>query len=216
MRRSSEIRGRPKARRSPTVRVRHRRFPRVERAIRAGWAAIGWGAFMAPGPPGRSLAPTGGGCAATRGTSRQAPCPTSLHREVIRSGRQRDRQRDARQRAVPSIQSSLGGVRKNGCRFVANALADPQLSGVCRTAMAVGGWGASRQTTIRTYLFRTDTTSDREITYRNNRQHHGRLLPHCCHCAVELVVSVVIRSQRLGIAPRIRCLSFPSGVETVC
>jgi hypothetical protein len=73
--------------------------------------------------------------------------------------------------------------------------------------------------TIGTCLFQTDTTRYREISYRDNcqqSQQHGRLLPHCCHWAVELIVSVVIRSQRLGIALRTRCLSFPSGVETVC
>ena len=50
-------------------------------------------------------------------------------------------------------------------------------------------------TAIGTYLFQTETIRYREISYRK-RPYDGHLLPHCCHRAVERIVSVVIRSQR--------------------
>jgi hypothetical protein len=64
-----------------------------------------------------------------------------------------------------------------------------------RTAMAFADLGRWNCTTIGTYLFQTETIRYREISDRKG-PYDGRLLPHCCHRAVERVVSVVIRSQR--------------------
>ena len=71
----------------------------------------------------------------------------------------------------------------------------PQLCVIGRTAIALVGLGGRNYTTIGTYLFQTETIRYHEISYRK-RPYDGHLLPHCCHRAVERIVSVVIRSQR--------------------
>jgi hypothetical protein len=145
--------------------------------------------------------------------------PASLRRGLL-TGAARDSSQDALRTFGKAV--VCGRVRAESaseCRFVANAPAAAEILWRLQSRDGLDRPGWVEPHDIGTYLFQTDTTRYREISYRDNcqqSQQHGRLLPHCCHRAVELVVSVVIRSQRWGIARRMRCLSFPSGVETVC
>ena len=98
--------------------------------------------------------------------------------------------------AIPGPRSRGPDYAEGGCPVRGQRpMRTPQLCVIGRTAIALAGLGGWNCTTIGTYLFQTETIRYREISYRK-RPYDGRLLPHCCHCGVERIVSVVIRSQR--------------------
>ena len=98
--------------------------------------------------------------------------------------------------AIPGPRSRGPDYAEGGCPVRGQRpMRTPQLCVIGRTAIALAGLGGWNCTTIGTYLFQTETIRYREISYRK-RPYDGHLLPHCCHRAVERVVSVVIRSQR--------------------
>jgi hypothetical protein len=86
----------------------------------------------------------------------------------------------------PDDAALLGRSAEAGCRFAANTPAGALTLWDLRNRDGLGRWGPVEPHAGRNlYLFRTDMTRCRDISYRG-RLRDGRLLPHCCHSAVGL------------------------------